>query len=57
MARIEILTGEYLRGDAPLPRAKEKELLKWLDTYKSDRMKAWNDCRQKRVPPKISLLN
>jgi hypothetical protein len=57
MARIEILTGEYLLGYAPLTRAKKKELLKWIDIHKSDRMKAWNDFRQKRIPLRIPMLN
>jgi hypothetical protein len=28
--RIEIKTGEYCKGDEPLPRSKERDLLRWL---------------------------
>jgi hypothetical protein len=56
MTRIEIKTGEYLSGDVPLPRTKEKELLKWLDIHKGDMMKAWNECREKQIPRKLPPL-
>ncbi|QSS99757.1 DUF4160 domain-containing protein [Pontibacillus sp. ALD_SL1] len=56
LTRIEIDTGEYVNDDSPLPRGKEKEVLKWLDIHKDDMMKAWNDCRHNQVPDKIPPL-
>ncbi|MFC6113665.1 DUF4160 domain-containing protein [Sporosarcina thermotolerans] len=29
--RIEIATGQYLKGDSPLPSSKEKDVIKWLE--------------------------
>jgi len=31
--RIEIETGMYMKGNLPLPKLKEKDVLKWLDIY------------------------
>ncbi|WP_179884932.1 DUF4160 domain-containing protein [Bacillus sp. AFS015802] len=33
MTRIEIMTGEYVRGDDALPASKEKMVMKWLELY------------------------
>lgn len=57
ITRIEIETGEYMRGNEALPRAKEKIVLKWLDTYNNDIMKAWDDCMAKRQPKKVPPLS
>ncbi|MBW3110277.1 DUF4160 domain-containing protein [Bacillus sp. MCCB 382] len=34
MTRIEIMTGEYVRGDDALPSSKEKIVMKWLQLNK-----------------------
>ena len=44
--RIEIMTGEYIREDKPLPRTKEKDVM----------IKAWDECRCKKAPRKIPPL-
>ncbi|KPL59208.1 DUF4160 domain-containing protein [Rossellomorea vietnamensis] len=54
--RIEIMTGEYLREDKPLPRTKEKDVIMWLDIHKGDMIKAWYECRCKEAPRKIPPL-
>ena len=54
--RIEINTGEYLKGDNPLPRNKEKEVLRWLELWHDDIMEGWNACREGYVPNKIPPL-
>jgi hypothetical protein len=40
MTRIEIMTGEYVKGDDALPESKEKMVMKWLELYKGDMIKA-----------------
>ncbi|MBN8193816.1 DUF4160 domain-containing protein [Bacillus sp. NTK074B] len=57
MTRIEIMTGEYVRGDDALPASKEKIVMKWLQLNKGDMMKAWNDCRRNEAPCRIPPLN
>lgn len=54
--RMIIENGEYMKGSEPLPRSKEKDVLKWLDVYRSDIIKAWEDCMAKRQPNKIPPL-
>lgn len=54
--RIEIMTGLYLKGDTPLPVSKEKDVLKWLDIWRDDIMKGWDDCREGKEPAKIPPL-
>ncbi|HHW38999.1 MAG TPA: DUF4160 domain-containing protein [Bacillales bacterium] len=54
--RINIINGEYLDGDQPLPRIKEKKVLKWLEMNKIDMIKAWNACKEGEVPSKIPPL-
>jgi Domain of unknown function (DUF4160) len=56
MTRIEIMTGEYVRGDEALPSSKEKDVMKWLQLYKDDMMNAWDACRRKMTPCKIPPL-
>ncbi|TMU83435.1 DUF4160 domain-containing protein [Bacillus sp. BHET2] len=56
MTRIEIMTGEYIRSDAPLPPSKEKDVMKWLDIHKDDMINAWDACRCKMAPRKIPPL-
>jgi hypothetical protein len=54
--RIGIETGAYLKGDNPLPSSKEKDVLKWLEMWRNDIMKGWNDCREGKEPAKIPPL-
>ncbi|HLR67564.1 MAG TPA: DUF4160 domain-containing protein [Virgibacillus sp.] len=54
--RIEIETGMYMKGNSPLPKPKEKDVLKWLDIYRTDIIKVWEDCMAKRQPIKIPPL-
>ena len=54
--RIGIQTGKYLKGDPPLPKKKEKEVIDWLEMWHDDIMKGWNDCREGTVPSKVPPL-
>jgi hypothetical protein len=54
--RINIMTGEYLQGDPVLPNTKLNDILEWLDKWRDDIMKAWNDCRDSIEPSKIPPL-
>lgn len=55
--RVKIITGEYLEGDPPLQRNKEKKLIEWLSIYRNDIMKAWDACRKGEIPNKIPPLS
>jgi hypothetical protein len=50
------MTGEYLQGDPVLPNTKLNDILEWLDKWRDDIMKAWNDCRDSIEPSKIPPL-
>lgn len=54
--RIEIKTGEYCKGDEPLPRSKERDVLRWLETWRDAILEAWNACRDEEVPSQIPPL-
>lgn len=54
--RLNIITGEYLKGDKPLPRNKERDIHIWLEKNRNDIMKAWEDCRRGVVPQSIPPL-
>jgi hypothetical protein len=54
--RIEIETGDYLKGDVPFPSNKEKDIQTWLDKWRDDMIKGWNDCRDGIEPSKIPPL-
>jgi hypothetical protein len=54
--RIEIHSGQYMKGDAPLPKGQEKDVLAWLEKYRDDMMKGWNDCRAGTEPTNIPPL-
>src|SRR5690606_31240661 len=54
--RIDIRNGTYLKGNVPLPRAKEKDILYWLELHRDDMMNAWKDCMEKKQPSKILPL-
>lgn len=48
--RIDIEKGTYMKGSSPLPKAKEKDILSWLELHWDAMMEAWNDCMAKRQP-------
>ncbi len=53
---IEIYTGNYMKGNEPLPKQKEKDVLEWLEINKDDIIKVWDDCMENRQPKKIPPL-
>lgn len=55
--RMNILTGEYLKGDPPLSKNKERDILIWLRKNRNDIMKAWDDCRRGIMPENIPPFN
>jgi hypothetical protein len=54
--RINIVTGEYLKGDNSLSKNKERDILIWLQKNRNDIMKAWEDCRKGLAPENIPSL-
>jgi hypothetical protein len=56
ITRIEIGSGAYMKGNLPLPKPKEKDILDWLNEYRNAIMNAWDDCRVKRTPRKVPPL-
>ncbi|WP_139195389.1 DUF4160 domain-containing protein [Mesobacillus persicus] len=54
--RLNIITGEYLKGDKLLPRNKERDIHIWLEKNRNDIMKPWEDCRRGVVPQSIPPL-
>lgn len=47
---IEIDNGKYMKGNVPLPKSKEKDVLRWLDIYRKVWEIAWKSGNRSKFP-------